>query len=107
MIVDTALAGLTLQPGRLARLRLRAGTRLRGLRGTTWLTIDGLACDKLLEPGDEWVLGRSACLLACALHADGQAELAVDEPDPAPRRGRPAWWRRWALRRGGWQAVAA
>lgn len=80
MIVDAASICLTLLPGQVTRLQLRAGTRLRGLRGTSWLTADGDARDILLDPQDIWVLERDRKVLACALHADGRALLQLDDP---------------------------
>lgn len=80
MVLDTSPARILLQPGRVARWSLRAGTRLRGLRGTAWITADGDARDILLDPCDEWVLERDGELLACALHTQGTAVVQVDEP---------------------------
>lgn len=84
MIVHADFACLTLLPGQVTRLQLRAGTRLRGVRGTAWLTADDDPRDILLDPQDEWVLDRDRRLLACALRADGRAVLQLDE-----RKGRP------------------
>ena len=80
MVIDTSPARVLLQPGQVARMSLRAGTRLRGLRGTAWITADGDARDILLDPCDEWVLEHDGQLLACALHAQGTAVLQLDEP---------------------------
>jgi hypothetical protein len=80
MIVDTTSTALTLHPGQVARLRLRAGTRLRGIRGTTWLTAAGDPRDIVLDPHAEWVTEHDGLLLACALRADGAVELQLDEP---------------------------
>jgi Protein of unknown function (DUF2917) len=85
MIVNTTATCLSLLPGQVTRLQLRAGTRVRGLRGTAWLTADGVATDILLDPQDEWVADRDRRLLACALHADGRAMLQLDEPPARPR----------------------
>lgn len=79
MIVTTTSTCLTLLPGQVTRLTLRAGTRLRGVRGTAWLTADGQAQDILLDPTEEFVLDRDRQLLACALRADGRAVLQLDE----------------------------
>lgn len=84
MILQTDSTCLSLLPGQVTRLQLRAGTRLRGLRGTAWLTADGDPRDILLDPQDEWVLDRDRRLLACALRADGRAVLQLDG-----RTGRP------------------
>ena len=66
MIVHTTATCLTLLPGQFTRLQLRAGTRLRGLRGTAWLTVDNDPHDIVLDPQDEWVVQRDGQLLACA-----------------------------------------
>lgn len=79
MIVHTTATCLTLLPGQFTRLQLRAGTRLRGLRGTAWLTVDNDPLDIVLDPQDEWVAQRDGQLLACALRADGRAVLQLDE----------------------------
>lgn len=84
MIVHTTATCLTLLPGRFTRLQLRAGTRLRGLQGTAWLTVDRDTRDIVLDPRDEWVADRDGQLLACALRADGRAVLELDE-DPETR----------------------
>jgi hypothetical protein len=79
MIVHATATCLTLMPGRLARLHLRAGTRLRGVRGSAWLTADGDRRDIVLEADEEWVLDRDRELLACALQGGGQVVLQLDE----------------------------
>lgn len=79
MIVHTPSTCLSLQPGQVTRLQLRAGTRLRGLRGSAWLTADGDPRDIVLDPDDEWVLEHDGQLLACALQAEGRAVLQLDE----------------------------
>lgn len=80
MILDTSSARIILEPGQVARWQLRAGTRVRGLRGSAWLTADGDARDIVLDPCDEWVVERDGRLLACALHAQGAAVVQLDEP---------------------------
>lgn len=90
MIVDTTDARVTLAPGRISRLQLRAGTTLRGAAGTAWITLDDDARDILLERGEHWTLDRDARVLACALRADGEAAIEVAEPRPLPRALRPA-----------------
>ena len=80
MIVHATSTCLSLLPGHFARLDLRAGTRLRGLRGTAWLTADGDPRDIVLDPRDEWVAEHDGRLLACALQAGGCAVLQLDEP---------------------------
>lgn len=85
MIVHATSTCLTLMPGHLARLRLRAGTRLRGVRGSAWLTADGDHQDHVLEPQDEWVLDQERELLACALQGGGRVVLQLDERPEAGR----------------------
>lgn len=85
MILTATSARLTLQPGQFSHLDVRAGTRLRGLRGTAWLTADGDPRDIVLDACDEWVAEQDHRLLACALRADGLAMLQVDEPQPSER----------------------
>lgn len=80
MIIDVPSTCMRLAPGQVARLQLRAGTRLRGERGTTWLTADGDTRDVLLDPDDTWVLERDRQVLACALHAQGEATLCIEAP---------------------------
>ncbi len=79
MILQTDSTCLSLLPGQVTRLQLRAGTRLRGLRGTAWLTADGDPRDILLDPQDEWVLDTDSRVLASALRAEGRALLQLDE----------------------------
>lgn len=79
MIVHTTATCLTLLPGRFTHLQLRAGTRLRGLRGTAWLTVDNNPQDIVLDAQDEWVVPQDGRLLACALRAEGRAVLQIDE----------------------------
>lgn len=83
MIVQAPSTCLNLQPGQVAHLQLRAGTRLRGLRGSTWLTTEGDPRDVVLDPDDEWVLEQDRHVLACALRADGRALLQLDEGQPS------------------------
>lgn len=85
MIVQATSTCLTLMPGHLARLRLRAGTRLRGVRGSAWLTVDGDRQDYVLEPHDEWVLDGDRELLACALQGGGRVVLQLEERPQAGR----------------------
>jgi len=87
MIVDTTRARVTLAPGRISRLQLRAGTRLTGVAGTAWITLDDDARDILLEHRESWTLDRDARVLATALRSDGQAEIQVEDPQLAlPQR---------------------
>jgi len=85
MIVQATSTCLSLMPGHLAKLHLRAGTRLRGVRGSAWLTADGDRQDYVLEPHDEWVLEQDRELLACALQGGGRVVLQLEE---RPESGR-------------------
>jgi hypothetical protein len=85
MTLDAASVRVTLCPGQVLSWNLRAGTRLRGLRGSAWLTRDGDRRDIVLGARDEWVLEHDGRLLACALQADGAAVVQLDEPRGARR----------------------
>lgn len=90
MIVDTTRGRVTLARGQISRLQLRAGTRLRGVAGTTWITLDNDPRDIVLEHAEEWTLDRDGRVLACALGGDTSAEIHIEEPahggqrQPAP-----------------------
>ena len=85
MLLQATSACLTLLPGQVTRLQLRAGTRLRGVRGTSWLTADGDQRDIVLDPHEEWVLEQDRHVLACALGAEGRAVLQLDERSALPQ----------------------
>jgi hypothetical protein len=77
MLIDTPEARVPLAPGQLTRLDLAPRTRLRGVAGQTWVTLDHDQRDIVLGPGDEYVVETPARAIACALRADGRAELWV------------------------------
>ena len=77
MLIDTAEARLPLAPGHLAHLDLAPKSRLRGLAGQTWITLDNDQRDIVLGPGEEFVTEAAAHAIACALRSDGRAELLV------------------------------
>lgn len=77
MLIDTAQARIALPPGQLARIALAPHTRLRGLAGQSWVTLDNDPRDIVLGPGDEVVVQGGGNALACALTAGGLAELLV------------------------------
>ncbi len=83
MIVETRQARLPLLPGQVIRMHLRAGSRLSSLSGTAWLTIDDDPRDIVLSGSEELLMDADRRVLACALRADGRAELQVCEPLPA------------------------
>lgn len=87
MIVDTPQARLPLLPGQVIRLDLLAGSRLRALTGSAWITMDDDPRDIVLDGEQELLLDRDRRVLACALRADGRAELRVCDP-PAIGAGR-------------------
>ena len=77
MLIDTTQARLTLPPGQVARFELARCTRLRGVRGTSWITLDNDRRDIVLGPGEEFVADGPARAIACALRGDDPTELLV------------------------------
>jgi len=77
MLIDTPQARLPLPAGRLAHIDLGPRSRLRGLAGQSWVTLDNDPRDIVLGPGEEFVVDGSAHAIACALRVDGDAELMV------------------------------
>ena len=77
MLIDAAQVCLPLPPGRLAHIALVPRTRLRGLRGQSWITLDNDRRDIVLGPGEEFVADSTVRAIACALHGNGAAELLV------------------------------
>lgn len=80
MWIDVAQARLALHAGRTARLQLAARTRLVGIDGQCWITLDHDQRDIVLGPGDEFVVAAASGALAGALRPHGQAELLVSAP---------------------------
>lgn len=78
MRIDTSLALMPLQPGRPQRLLGARGARLRGVRGTTWVTIDHDRRDLVLESGESFVVDSSEPVVVSSL--GGAALLEVAEP---------------------------
>ena len=78
MQIQTARALMPLCPRQPQRLLGARGARLRGVRGTTWVTIDHDRRDVLLEPGDEFVLDSSEAVMLSAL--GGEALLELRDP---------------------------
>lgn len=60
------------------------GLRLRGISGQLWVTVDRDARDRVLGPGDEWVVDADAPVLVTALLGEGT--LSLCQP-AAPGRG--------------------
>lgn len=77
MLIDTAQARIPLSPGQLARIALAPHTRLRGVAGQSWVTLDNDPRDIVLGPGEEFIAEAGGSALACALTAGGRAELLV------------------------------
>lgn len=80
MIVATSRAHVILAPGQVSRLNLSAGTRLRGVAGTTWVTIDNDLRDIVLERSEEWLLDKDVHVMATALPGNRSAEIQIEEP---------------------------
>lgn len=77
MQIDTPQARLPLLPGQVARLSLAPRTRVRGVSGQAWITLDNDRRDIVLGPGDEFVADADGRALACALHGGDAVELLV------------------------------
>ena len=63
-------ASFELRSGKPVRLQVGAGHRMTGIRGTTWLTIDGDQRDILLAPGDTHAFARAGRVMVQALGGD-------------------------------------
>lgn len=77
MLIHADRVSLPLPPGQLARIQLQPRTRLRGVAGQSWITLDHDRRDIVLGPGEEFVADSSTRAIACALRGDGTAELLV------------------------------
>jgi len=77
MLIDTPQARLQLQPGQIARFDLAPRSRLRGITGQAWITLDNDRRDIVLGPGEEFIAEVAGHAIACALRGDGLAELLV------------------------------
>ena len=77
MLIDTPQARLQLQPGQMTKLSLPPRSRLRGLSGQAWITLDNDRRDIVLGPGEEFIADSGGWAIAGALRGDGQAELLV------------------------------
>ena len=77
MLMDIEQARLPLSPGRLAHIDLAPQSRLRGVSGQSWITLDNDPRDIVLGPGEEFVASAAGHAIACALRADGCSELLV------------------------------
>ena len=77
MLIQASQVSLPLPPGQLARIDLAPRTRLRGIAGQSWITLDNDRRDIVLGPGEEFVADSRVRAIACALRGDGSAELLV------------------------------
>jgi hypothetical protein len=77
MLIDTAQARVPLARGQFTRLTLTPRSRLRGIAGQTWITLDHDPRDIVLGPGEEFVADSAGQAIACALRNDGDAEFLV------------------------------
>ncbi len=75
---------LQLQGGGYARLERARGTRLAGICGNAWITVDGDTRDIVLAPGDAFELESDAAVLVTAI--GGNVRLGVHAPDETERR---------------------
>ena len=66
---------------------LMAPVRVRVVRGTLWLTVDGEPADIVLEPGDCHTIAAARRVLACAL--GGEVAFDWTQADAAPERRSP------------------
>lgn len=77
MLINAQQVCLPLPPGRLAHIDLAPRTRLRGISGQSWITLDNDRRDIVLGPGEEFIADSTVRAIACALRGDGAAELLV------------------------------
>jgi hypothetical protein len=121
MWIKTANARLALTAHRATRLNRACGATLRGLHGTTWVTIDSDRRDIVLEPGDRFVVDSSQPLLMLAMRNDATIEVVAAAapqrcandgeagrrlPRAALRLFRQAW-ARLSARPGSWAGLAS
>jgi hypothetical protein len=81
-------AELRLQARDLARLSDAAGTRVRCVLGSLWITQDGDQNDYQLGPGATLVLDRPGLTL---IHALRPSEVTLCAPVPAREAREPLW----------------
>ncbi|WP_425256971.1 DUF2917 domain-containing protein [Rubrivivax sp. RP6-9] len=77
MRVQASQVSLALPWGQLARIELQPQTRLRGVSGQSWITLDHDRRDIVLGPGEEFVADSGGHAIACALRPGAGAELLV------------------------------
>jgi hypothetical protein len=77
MLIDTPQARLQLRPGQMAHLELAPRSRLRGVSGQAWITLDNDCRDIVLGPGEEFIAEVAGHAMASALRGADPAELLV------------------------------
>ena len=77
MLINASQVSLPLHPGQLAHIDLVPRTRLRGVAGHSWITLDNDRRDIVLGPGEEFIADSTVRAIVCALHGNGAAELLV------------------------------
>lgn len=90
MRFDVPHARVQLPADQLLRLTDALGTRLRGIQGTSWITIDNDPRDLVLEAGEEWVIDARQPVLVTPLK--GASTISVCAPArPTPSRRQIVW----------------
>ncbi len=77
MLINAAQARLHLSPGQLAHFDLAPRSRLRGLSGQAWITVDNDPRDIVLGPGEEFVAEAAGHAMVSALRGQEPTELLV------------------------------
>lgn len=95
MRIHSNTAQLQLPAHQTLRLTQTAGTILRGLRGTAWVTIDRDPRDLFLLPGDLLVIESGQPVVVSALN--DSVAIEVQEP-PAPSTPPQGAFRSWLAR---------
>ena len=84
MRLDTRHALIELNAVQPLSLTDALGTRLRGVSGTTWVTVDNDAEEIVLSPGDEWVVASRQRVLVSSLHGNSSVDLSAPSADDLP-----------------------
>ena len=90
MRFDATHARVQLPADQLLRLTDAQGTRLRGIEGTSWITIDNDPRDLVLEPGEEWVVDARQPVLVTPLK--GGSTIGVCAPAQPDHTRRHLHW---------------
>ena len=86
MRIHSNTAQLQLPAHQTLRLTQTAGTVLRGLHGTAWVTIDGDPRDLFLLPGDLLVIESGQPVVVSALHDSAAIEVQEPHAPSAPQQ---------------------